>query len=1028
MIFSLVVRTLAFNQWGDTMRLGIVILFVIMLVVSSGLAYADSVYELRKLTEDEWLAMSTEERLEALATTYKHERNKTFIGQFGRDQELYRNWGYEFYEMEDRYENYAFRNFEAYNILEERRRRWSYNEFGDRVTRMRYTSPLIWREVFQGQGTYEVYNPYNYINSAGSATGYLDGVWMAREGTDDWTISVIGAGALRTAFTPLTLSTPNMNGMSFDFQSANNSLKVVNSILLGPASGYGGIITDLGYNDAGTGAILRGGRFRRKLGVLTLGATYTTAYGVQGNRERGDEWRGTVSYHTPTPIIVAVRFLDDSPEDGEGGPIVYDVRIKVNGKSREDIIPTIIMDDVTRDRTTAITEKLEADYLEPQSLVYYGAPKYEYTNTTQTIPKYADLFYLQDLIRGNNSETVYDNYSKNLSNSYYSLVEQGGSPIQANGTEALIYFFDLASIGEKMNRIEATATVANDYRIQTAHIYTLQSQGGHDTSGKNKSWYDATYWRTVAQADGNIKDNSNVRTIKFDFGLQVASVIYGFDADFNYRGFQVRGEFVTNTSRYLFPDGTPGEGRPTDILTGLPPRTGHYSSQSDHAYYLIMEKDWNMFGFSGEVFKMGKFYRPWLDYFYPVGRGSINVRNQTARAYLIEDNDDNDLYPDTMLVQRTMGYRISETEDPDGVFPGNDMDNDGIADNNKNNNRVPDYNEPFLMFDVDPDDFVFGNDYNNNTIPDFREDDLKPDTPYDLDRQGRHFILRFSPQKSIDIVTGSFRTRGVGTSTRTNTDYLKSMLNYDVFGVGKLYAEYRYERTQDNIRDPYIQVETKMQENYLMPGVTAQLGRFDRDLYYDELEYRNSNVNRLFLDSAIRALPSITLENHIKYERNSQIEGTMYDKTYQPHDVLSTLAMVNKIVYTKRFGNFVFSPGVKFRLYKKVRSESLQPLDHYLMRIPLVMFKYIISPRTDISLGFQGIPGMALDYSDFVQTQNDFEQVSYKIQLQNRTSYFGYNIWAAAGFTFDQINYDEAYRQFEEYKSTTTYLTVYLGW
>ncbi len=33
------------------------------------------------------------------------------------------------------------------------------------------------------------------------------------------------------------------------------------------------------------------------------------------------------------------------------------------------------------------------------------------------------------------------------------------------------------------------------------------------------------------------------------------------------------------------------------------------------------------------------------------------------------------------------------------------------------------------MFDIDPDQFVFGNDFNNNTIPDFREDDMKWDTP-----------------------------------------------------------------------------------------------------------------------------------------------------------------------------------------------------------------------------------------------------------------------------------------------------------
>jgi len=43
----------------------------------------------------------------------------------------------------------------------------------------------------------------------------------------------------------------------------------------------------------------------------------------------------------------------------------------------------------------------------------------------------------------------------------------------------------------------------------------------------------------------------------------------------------------------------------------------------------------------------------------------------------------------------------------------------------------------------------------------------------------------------------------------------------------------------------------------------------------------------------------------------------MYDKMFQPKDEIQTLSMVNKIVYTKQWGNFIFSPGIDFRLYKK---------------------------------------------------------------------------------------------------------------
>jgi len=1010
-------------------KAALLLMAALTFVAMTGVIEAQNVYELRKLTEDDWLAMSTEERLRALSASVKHERNQTFIGQFGRNYDLYDKWGYEFYEMEDRYENYAFRGYEAYNIIEERRRRWSYNEFGDRIAKMRH-SANIWREIYSGDGTYYLYIPFNYINTVGYQSGYVDGVWVAREGTDDWAVSVTGAGALRTKFTPLTLSLPSVDGVSIDFQSANTSLKLVTSAYMGMTGSSGGPSRDLVRKG---GVMLRGGRLRRKFGLLTLGATYATAYGAQGNRQRGREWRGTVTSDTPTPIMVAIRFIDDSPEDGEGGPIVYEVRLKLNGRYHDEIIPQVILDDVTLDRTSAITDKLVKDYVEPKTSIGIGPPEYDHYNISSTLPKYADYFMMDNLMKGYNSDNVYAKYNPQLGRQYYTFTEQAGKPFQANGSEAVVYLFDLASFTDKLHRLEAVTTVANDYRIQTSMIYTMESRGGHDTTGKENSWYGATYWRTAAQSEGNIKDGSNIKTIKIDFGFQVASIIYGFDADFNYRGFKIKGEWVTNSTHYMFAEGKPGTGKPANIIAGMPPRTGHRWSEIDHAYYITTMKDWKKFGFAGELFKMGKFYKPYFDFFYPAAgvanwRYAIMSRNNMTRVPLIEDNDDDDMYPDTMAVRRTMGFQIYEQEDPDGVFPGNDEDNDGLPDNNRNNNSIPDYDEPFLMFDVDPDEFVFGNDYNNNTIPDFREDDMKLDTPYDLDRQGHHFFFRYTPQESVNLIVGSLRTRGVGISNRTYDDYAKFLLSYDVFDVGRLYAEYRYERVQDNIRDPYIRVEESMNESYLMPGITATLGRYDRDLYFDELEYRNSKVNRLFLDSRIRAVPSITLENHIKFERNFQVEGDMYDMTYQPNDILNTLAMINKIVYTKQWGNFVFSPGVKFRLYKKVRSESLQPLDHFMMRIPMVIFKYIISQNTDVTLGLQGFPGFPLDFNDYVQTQNDYRQKTYTLQLQNRTNYFGYDVWAAVGGSIDQLSYDEDYRAYEEYKSSALFVKVSLGW
>ena len=107
--------------------------------------------------------------------------------------------------------------------------------------------------------------------------------------------------------------------------------------------------------------LLRGGYIQRKIGALTVGASYVNEYGVQGNREGGDSFFGTANNYTPSPLVVGIRVMDDSPNDNEGGPIVYDVKLKVNGKYRPDIVPDVILDDITLDRTTALIKVTDQD-------------------------------------------------------------------------------------------------------------------------------------------------------------------------------------------------------------------------------------------------------------------------------------------------------------------------------------------------------------------------------------------------------------------------------------------------------------------------------------------------------------------------------------------------------------------------------------------------------------------------------------------------------------------------------------------
>ncbi|MBT4483446.1 MAG: hypothetical protein HOC71_07195, partial [Candidatus Latescibacteria bacterium] len=87
-------------------RIIMLIFLISMLVIFSHNLLADNIYELRKLSEDDWLSLSTEDRLRALSNANRHVEDQAFVGDFGRHYDLYKKWGYEFYEMEDRYETY----------------------------------------------------------------------------------------------------------------------------------------------------------------------------------------------------------------------------------------------------------------------------------------------------------------------------------------------------------------------------------------------------------------------------------------------------------------------------------------------------------------------------------------------------------------------------------------------------------------------------------------------------------------------------------------------------------------------------------------------------------------------------------------------------------------------------------------------------------------------------------------------------------------------------------------------------------
>ena len=67
--------------------IGRIFIIVVSMLLFAGSLYAQipqNVYGLRQLSDEDWIGMTTEQRLKTLNISNNHARNQTFFGDFGR--------------------------------------------------------------------------------------------------------------------------------------------------------------------------------------------------------------------------------------------------------------------------------------------------------------------------------------------------------------------------------------------------------------------------------------------------------------------------------------------------------------------------------------------------------------------------------------------------------------------------------------------------------------------------------------------------------------------------------------------------------------------------------------------------------------------------------------------------------------------------------------------------------------------------------------------------------------------------------
>jgi len=561
-----------------------------------------------------------------------------------------------------------------------------------------------------------------------------------------------------------------------------------------------------------------------------------------------------------------------------------------------------------------------------------------------------------------------------------------GSHWEANGDGIVEYHFNMP---QNAVGVEFDALVGNDYSINISQIHNYKTAFGAKSVTKQTEGY------VVRRAHGNVKDLSNKRRLSFRYGLPSAMNFYGLNFDLNVIGFKLRGEIAWNRNYFQYP-----------VV-----ENGVRNTMNDRAYYLLGEKEFGKFKLGGEVFSIGPKYSSYDPYtlgfyFNETGTGygyrvidpltSQTLKTNTLRYAFVDDNDDYDRYPDQYwgdTPQLGEGRQALEA----GVFPGLDKDQDGVPDNNRNNNHIPDYMEPFLKYDCDPNDFYWGDDMNNNGIVDAFENDDLPDYPYYKDEQGAHFFMIFTPIRNLDFTIGNYDVHQIAGGGLNKVKYGKIDYFKEFPGRGEIEFHHQIKRVRDDIKN-----FTYSYEVIPSPGRSA----YRSVPIKDELLMRNSLVNRGLLRVNVFPLRNLNVSTSLRYELNNQFETEFDNGLKQPGGTVDYWGIASKIGYIYKYKKFVFIPRFKHLHLKRERSCWAGPYQEYTNWYPILRLDYKFTKRTLFQLGVQGFPFFQERYKDEIDPMSNFSSATYVFEVVNFSVSWGYKLVTTIGYQYTSFDYD----------------------
>jgi len=744
---------------------------------------------------------------------------------------------------------------------------------------------------------------------------------------------------LRTTLTPLSFSKPRLNGFQLDLATDKYQLTFLHSLISGPRAIQA---TERAFSDATS---LVGGRLTAQLGdFVELGLHAVNAHQTTSTADPLIETlhKGSLtSEQNQTVSQIEVILRDDSPDDGVGGAAFF--------PDASDVIISYRDGSVESGRDIRFEPAVDGG-----------------------------------------------------------LERQGFLAADGMGQISLIYDFDSPAFISRASAdkseivaVEFRLALANDYQIWMSSDQQLgQLDPGRSVRGLGEEGFsrldvaptERPFLLMVAQAEGNVQDLSNLRAVSFAYGLPTATSVAGATLKVDdVFGFDFYGEYDLNWSFRKYPNVAEELHTSSSGIGGRP---------NAEAWMLNLSKRGSVLSFFGEAYSLDPRYNTQS---FVTTTSGLDYSREDKRFDLVEDNDDQDRYPDNSRADWAFADRL--------VFPGWDLNNDLVPDFNQNDNRVkansiPDYEEPFLRFQVDRPEFLFGVDMNHNFWVDQYENDTEPDYPYRRDQRGFNAYGGLDLSEYWSLKVGMLREEQISADRHNHSDYLQ--LSYERVwpSWGRVRLFEMSQRVQDDIPDPLLQWQP---DNTLRGGELVSLA--------DPLLARDAWVNQLFVGHSLTR-DRVQLMSKLNWVLFDQRLDASQRARYNlaPSDYF--FGLINKVSYRYGWRGLTVEPRWKSEWLKQSRSLFADREQTTLMEL----FSLLLETRLLQATRLQGGIEYAW-FNDFDRDEQDFGSLSWALQLATESAYLGYRIQALAGFVVER----KAFGDLEAVITTESFVTLYAG-